>query len=147
MDTTQKSKRNRHGNRGKKKENPSRIPSAKEMLLPQAKAVKHSTLPIPPVKNVQEPCPVCPDCGQPITEIEEALTGPDGQYRHFDCVLKSLAEQEKPTETQKLSYVGSGNFAIFEKSETGSWVTVKTIPYESRERFDAMKKYVEGIKA
>lgn len=144
MNNNKRGKKGRKA-RGKAKEQHKAL-SAKELLLPKHKAVKRSSAPIPPVKTIHEPLPVCPDCGETIEHIAEALTGPDGQYRHFDCVLRSLREEEGVSDGQILSYVGSGNFAIFEKREDGSQTIVKTIPYESRESFDAMKKYVEDAK-
>lgn len=121
--------------------------SAMEMLLPKHGPVRHSKAPIPAVKLVQEPHPTCPICGQPIDLIEESLTNGAGQYCHFDCVLDQLKSQEQLSEGQSISYIGSGRFAVVAKNEQGSYTIVKEIPYESREQFDAMKKYVEGIKA
>lgn len=124
-----------------------RTPSAKELLLPHKVQVRHSNAPIPEVKVVQEPHPACPLCGQVVENIAEAISTPDGQYAHFDCVLNQLKEQEHLAEGESISYVGSGNFAVVHKDAEGKYQIVRRIPYENKDAFDAMKKYVEELKA
>ncbi len=121
--------------------------SAKEMLLPHKTQIRHSNAPVPEVKVVQEPRPTCPLCSQVVENIAEAISMPDGRYAHFDCVVSQLKEQEHLSEGESISYVGSGNFAVVRKDETGKYQIVRKIPYENKDAFDAMKKYVEGTKA
>ena len=45
-----------------------------------------------------------------------------------------------------VSYVGSGNFAIIEKTEDGKFTILKTIPVENSDRVKSMKAFVEGCK-
>ena len=98
------------------------------------------------VPQIHEPNPVCAICGNPIELIAEAISEPNGGYSHFDCVIAKLKEQEHVTEDEKLSYVGHGNFAVFTKDEEGHLVIKTRIPYESKESYDSMKKFVEGVK-
>jgi hypothetical protein len=143
-----RSGKSKHGKKGKpsSKKDFHRMLSAREMLLPQRHPVHHSNLPIMEPHQIKEPLPVCPLCGQAIPNIAEAITGPDGSYCHFDCVVTQLKEQEKPKENQMISYIGSGSFALVEKGSDGKYTIVKRIEYEKREAFDAMKKYVEATK-
>lgn len=148
------SKHGRHKNRGPNKQKKlqskpaqKRTPSAKELLLPRKTQVRHSNAPIPEVKQVQEPHPTCPLCGQVVENIAEAISTPEGRYAHFDCVVTQLKEQEHLLEGESISYVGSGNFAVVRKDEEGKYQIVRRIPYEQKDAFDAMKKYVEGTKA
>lgn len=98
------------------------------------------------VPQVHEPKPLCAICGNPIELIAEAITEPDGGYSHFDCVIAKLKEQEHVTDDEKLSYVGHGNFAVFTRDEEGHLVIKTRIPYESKESYEGMKKFVEGVK-
>ncbi len=148
------SRHGRHKARGpnkQKKQQPKpqlkRTPSAKEMLLPHKAQIRHSNAPIPDVKVVQEPRPTCPLCSEVVENIAEAISMPGGQYAHFDCVVNQLKEQEHLSEGESISYVGSGSFAVVRKDETGKYQIVRKIPYENKEAFDAMKKFVEGTKA
>lgn len=140
-----KAKRGKKGKANQQKDT-HRMLSAKELLLPQKQTIRHSNLPIPETHDIKEPLPVCPLCGQVIQNIAESVTNPEGLYCHFDCVIQQLKEQEKPTEQQMISYVGSGNFAVVEKGPDGKFTIIKRIEYEKREAFDAMKKYVEETK-
>ncbi len=121
-------------------------PSAKELLLPRKVKVRHSSAPLPEVKTIQEPRPTCPICSLVVENIAEAISlGKEG-YAHFDCVIARLKESEHLEDGQSLSYVGSGNFAVVAKNEEGKYQIVKKIPFEDKEAFDAMKKFVEGTK-
>ncbi len=108
--------------------------------------VFHSSIPITPVKNVKEPLPVCPDCGERIQSIAEAFSTQDGAYVHFDCMLKRIRMSETLSEKQSISYVGKGNFAIVEKDADGKYFIVKSIPVEDEKALRGMKEYVESLK-
>ncbi len=99
------------------------------------------------VLKIEEPTPVCALCSQPIKAIAQALSGPgEGEYSHFDCVIRKITEDERPTEKQKVSYIGKGTFAIVDTNDEGQMVFVKRIVWESAEKFEEMKKFVEGSK-
>ncbi len=98
------------------------------------------------VPQVNEPKPVCSICSQVINTIADAISEPDGSYSHFDCVIKKIREQEKVTDDETVSYIGHGNFAVFYKDEEGKYVIKTRIPYESKEGYESMKKFVEGSK-
>ncbi|MBN2861408.1 MAG: hypothetical protein JXK93_14165 [Sphaerochaetaceae bacterium] len=99
------------------------------------------------VLKVEEPAPLCALCSQPIKAIAQALSGPgEGEYSHFDCVIRKITEDERPTEKQKVSYIGKGTFAIVDTNDEGHMVFVKRIVWESAEKFEEMKKFVEGSK-
>jgi len=98
------------------------------------------------VPQVEEPMPPCAICGKPVELISEAISEPNGGYSHFDCVISRIKEQEMVTEDETVSYIGHGNFAVFRKDEEGRYVIRTRVPYESKENYDAMKKFVEGSK-
>lgn len=98
------------------------------------------------VPKVVEPHPVCVICGEPIDGIAEAISEANGGYSHFDCVLQKIAQQENVQEPDKVSYIGHGNFAVISKDEEGKLYIKTRVPYESKENYDAMKKFVEGVK-
>ncbi len=98
------------------------------------------------VPQVHEPNCLCSICSKPIEFISEAISEPDGSYSHFDCVMQKIREQEHVGEGEKLSYIGHGAFAVFVKDEEGKYVIKTRIQYESKESFDAAKKYVESTK-
>lgn len=98
------------------------------------------------VPQVEEPMPPCAICGKPVELISEAISEPNGGYSHFDCVISRIKEQERVTEDETVSYIGHGNFAVFRKDEEGRYVIRTRVPYESKENYDAMKKFVEGSK-
>ena len=111
-----------------------------------AQVKKHMVFEDLDVPQVNEPRPVCKICGQTIEFIAEAISESDGSFSHFDCVLEKLREEYQVKEGETLSYVGHGNFAVFEKNEEGK-LTIKTrIPYESKDSYDSAKKFVEGSK-
>ncbi|MDC7248233.1 MAG: hypothetical protein PQJ35_07835 [Sphaerochaetaceae bacterium] len=99
------------------------------------------------VPQVQEPVPLCALCGKPVQAISQAISGPgEGQFSHFDCVLRKIADEEKILPHQKVSYIGRGTFAVVDKDDEGNMVFVKQIVYETPETFSAMKKFVEEHK-
>lgn len=98
------------------------------------------------VPKVVEPHPVCNICGQEIELISQAISEPNGGYSHFDCVLQKIAQMENVQDPDKVSYVGHGEFAVVSKDEQGHIFIKTRIPYESKENYEAMKKYVEGVK-
>ena len=98
------------------------------------------------VPQVNEPMPVCSICGKSIETIADAICEGEGSFSHFDCVIAKIREQEKVSENETVSYIGHGNFAVLYKDEDGKFVIKTRIPYESKESYDAMKKYVEGTK-
>lgn len=108
------------------------------------KGVKEEEIIVP---LLQEPKPICQLCNEVITSIAHSFSGSEeGSYIHFDCMLKKVEEDEKVQPPQKVSYIGSGSFAIVEKDESGKFSVVKQIQVESPEKFQAMKQFVEENK-
>lgn len=107
----------------------------------------HSNISVLPVKSVNEPNLICPRCNKKIDTIASALTSPSGDYIHFDCALEEIKSEEKPRDGQVVSYIGSGNFGLCEKDESGKWAILKTIQYESSDKNKQIKEYVEGLKS
>ena len=107
---------------------------------------RHTSFDEPDVPQVREPNPVCSICGEQILTIADAISEPNGSYSHFDCVIARIKEQERVSEGETVSYIGHGNFAVFTKDEEGRYVIKTRIPYESKDNYEAMKKFVEGTK-
>lgn len=96
------------------------------------------------VKTVKEPRPVCSLCGEPVESIIEAIRESDGTFSHFDCVIHKIEQQYNVQAPDKVSYVGSGCFAIVSVEPNTKTFTIKQkINYESVETFNQMKKFVE----
>lgn len=99
------------------------------------------------VRTVKEPRPVCSLCGEPVESIIEAIRENDGSFSHFDCVIKKIEQQYNVQAPDKVSYVGSGCFAIVTVEPNTKTFSIKQkINYESVETFNQMKKFVEGSK-
>jgi transcription elongation factor Elf1 len=108
--------------------------------------IRHISFDEVSVPQVNEPMPVCSICGKNIETIADAISEGNGSYSHFDCVIAKIREQERVTENETVSYIGHGNFAVLYKDEEGKYVIKTRIPYESKENYDSMKKYVESTK-
>ena len=106
-----------------------------------------SSIPVETPGVIHEPHPVCPMCGEIIENIASALSSPDGNYVHFDCVLKALNETERPGEDEKISYIGGGAFGVIGKDEEGKPYIVRRIPYETGDMLKAMKEYVSSLRS
>ena len=117
----------------------------KDLLPPKKKVTPKSSLPPIDIKKVKEPLVKCIYCGKVINNITSAIKGEEGYY-HFDCVIKKIKEEHNVKESQTVSYVGRGSFAIIEKDENGALKFVETIQVETPQQFDSMKKFVEEIK-
>lgn len=95
------------------------------------------------IKN--EPKPLCTICDKEIEAISIAISDGENNFKHFDCVLKSLGENKDIKENQKISYIGRGNFALVEKNE-GKWTIIETFNLETPEAFACQKKYIQTLK-
>lgn len=118
----------------------------KDLLPTKKKITPKSSLPPLPIKKVKEPLLKCSYCDKVISNIANAIKGDDCYY-HFDCILDKIKEDYKVKETQSVSYIGRGSFAIVEKDSEGKLNFVETIQIETPQQFDLMKKYVEEVKA
>jgi len=89
------------------------------------------------IRSFKEKTPVCPICGEAITDIANALLNRgDNSPVHFDCVLKKITEEEKPGPSEKVAYIGQGRFALltFENPHDQKHFTIKKIiEWENRE--------------
>ena len=135
-------KRRNRSKASKKKLQPK---DGKDLLPLQKKVTPKSSLPPVDIKKVKEPLVNCNYCNKIIKNISSAIKGDDCYY-HFDCVLNKIKEDYRVKETQTVSYVGRGSFAIIEKNESGAIKFVETIQIETPKQFDSMKKYVEEVK-
>ena len=107
---------------------------------------RHMTFDELDVPQINEPNPICSICGKQIETIADAISESDGGFSHFDCVIAKIREQERVSEGETVSYIGHGNFAVFVKDEEGKYTIKTRIAYESKDSYDAMKKYVEDTK-
>ena len=107
---------------------------------------RHSSFDELDIPQVREPNPLCSICGEPITTIADAISESNGSFSHFDCVIARIREQEKVSADETVSYIGHGNFAVFVKDEEGRYSIKTRIPYESKDSYEAMKRFVEGTK-
>ncbi|HAL18181.1 MAG TPA: hypothetical protein DCO86_00935, partial [Spirochaetaceae bacterium] len=65
---------------------------------------------------------------------------------HFDCAIRYIRESRQLKPPYRISYIGSGNFAIFKYGKNKSeFAFVEKIEFESRDDFKAMQEYVQGL--
>lgn len=88
--------------------------------------------------------PGCGVCGKPIRDILSAIFHPEKEGPvHFDCVMREISEKETLQNGEKLSYLGSGVFAIIRPapgSEKAGFVIRKKIQFEDKEKAAAWRK-------
>ena len=115
-------------------------------LLPAKKQIApKSSLPPLNIKKVKEPLLKCSYCDKVISNIANAIKGEES-YFHFDCIINKIKEDYKVKDSQTVSYIGRGSFAIIEKNSDGELKFVETIQIETPKQFDLMKKFVEEVK-
>lgn len=92
---------------------------------------------------------ICPVCNEGVKEVGNAIEFQGQGPTHFDCVLRSLNEQEKLKPGEKIVYVGSGRFGVINNKKNDSGVPftlLREIEVEDREKVltwrDERKIYV-----
>ena len=145
MKKNQKSSRE-NSRRKRKKEAISGFSTLNQVAGVSKPRTHHSSLPVDEPKVIREPFPQCAFCSEPIESIAESFMIDDGRYVHFDCAVKRIREEEHIPDDRIVSYIGSGNFGIIEKTEDGKFTIARTIPFESSDRVKSMKAFVEGCK-
>jgi hypothetical protein len=97
-------------------------------------------------KNLNLPPITCYVCGKSIDSISQAIGGSgEEEVAHFDCILRSLTEQESLEAGQKISYIGNGNFAVVQYSKknfSGGFSIVRRIPFEDQKVRNNVKRMV-----
>lgn len=76
----------------------------------------------------------CPVCEEGVKEVGNAIDYQGGPA-HFDCVLRSLTENENLKQGEKIAYIGSGRFGVIvnKKNDSGGPFTLlKEIDVEDR---------------
>ncbi|MCY1152174.1 MAG: hypothetical protein PQJ49_08795 [Sphaerochaetaceae bacterium] len=141
--TKKANKRRKNKNQAYKRAKNSK--DGKDLLPPKKKVTPKSSLPPVEIKRIKEPLVKCNYCNKVINNISSAIKGDDCYY-HFDCVIDRIKKEHKVKESQSVSYIGRGSFAIIEKDETGALKFVETIQVETPQQFDSMKKYIEEVK-
>ncbi|MFO7848647.1 MAG: hypothetical protein R6V67_01695 [Spirochaetia bacterium] len=80
----------------------------------------------------------CVRCGEHIQHPEAALAAPDsGEPIHFDCAMEEVGKDEKLGQTERLCYLGHGNFGIISSKSDSSekdFLIRKVISYENLEK-------------
>lgn len=98
--------------------------------------------------TVRTPPPPCPLCGKPVTDILSALIDrTSSQPAHFDCVLSSVSEAEKPQAQERVVYLGSGVFAVVETDPRSpqKFQVKRKIQYEPREGRPEWRKGLDRV--
>jgi hypothetical protein len=97
---------------------------------------------------VRTPPPACPLCGKPVTDILSALSErASGSPAHFDCVLASLTEAERPQGEERITYLGAGVFAVVETDPRNPqrFQIKRKIQYEPRDARPDWRKGLDRI--
>lgn len=102
---------------------------------------------LPPLPKL--PTPLCPKCGQPITDITSALPDKNsGEALHFDCVLSFLQGAETLGANEKIVYIGQGRFAVMHfdnPSDTRKFRILRVIEWEGRDVRPEWRSDVAGL--
>ncbi len=106
----------------------------------------HSSIPVSKPKEIREPRPTCPNCGQIVENIAFSFLNANDEFVHFDCALEIAKKELSPSPNQVVSYVGCGNFALCEKDMEGKFKILRTINFEDQKKFSKMKEFVESVK-
>lgn len=89
------------------------------------------------IRAFKENVVTCEICGEAIADIASAISNRGSENPvHFDCVLKKLAETEKPSPSEKITYIGQGKFALlyFSNPHDQKHFSIrKTIEWEARD--------------
>lgn len=90
------------------------------------------------------PPPECGLCHKPIFDVTSAINNPtSGLPCHFDCVLTSLTEAEKPTQGQRVIYLGGGCFAVADygtNPQSTKFTIVRKIQFEEKDKRPEWRK-------
>ena len=89
------------------------------------------------IRAFKEQVVTCEICGEPIIDIESAISNKGSTNPvHFDCVLSKLSDEERTGSNDKIAYIGQGKFAVlhFENPHDQKHFTIKkTIEWEGRD--------------
>ncbi|MEW5816472.1 MAG: hypothetical protein AB1798_13885, partial [Spirochaetota bacterium] len=89
--------------------------------------------------------PICPVCGKPVKDLYNAIADKvKGEPVHFDCIVKTITDNENLAPNETVSYLGKGSFGII-KNKGGSgpnqFTIRKRIQYEDTSQvFEWRKK-------
>ncbi len=74
----------------------------------------------PPYKVVDIAPEVCYLCSKPISSMSTALFDEDKEkYSHFECMFDKLKDTLTLSESERITYVGNGAFAVIEDYQDG----------------------------
>lgn len=94
--------------------------------------------------RIKRASPDCGVCGKPIRDVLSAIYHSEKETpAHFDCVMREIHSQEKLQNGERVSYLGSGVFAIIRATsgqEKGPFVIRKKIQYEDKEKAAVWRK-------
>lgn len=82
------------------------------------------------IREFRENIVSCELCGEPITDIENAILNKGSENPvHFDCVISKLSETERLSQNERISYIGQGRFGIlcFDSPYDQKHFTIKKI--------------------
>lgn len=101
------------------------------------------------IRELKQKQPVCPRCGQPITDTASALAEhTTGEPVHFDCVLAHLKETETLKENERITYIGQGRFAVLffpNIHDTRHFTIVRVIEWEGKDKTYPWREEYAGV--
>jgi hypothetical protein len=91
----------------------------------------------PKIPKEEIPVPVCPICGQPITELALAFSDKNSENAiHFECARDAVFRGTELAPGDTIAYIGAGRFGIvhYPNQQNYKNMTIKTIvEWEKRE--------------
>lgn len=95
-----------------------------------------------PIAWNPQPCSLC---GKVIQEMGSAIAfGTEHLPAHMECVIKNLEERENPGPSEKILYIGAGNFALVREKEGSSMEILRKIPVESKDSLPDWRREIRN---
>ncbi len=93
-----------------------------------------------------KPAVICSLCEKPIEVISTAVSGMStGDIAHLECVIRHLEQSEQLSDSQRIIYIGQGNFAVVQyrnEHKQGAFTIVKRITHETSEQTKLFKQSI-----
>ena len=94
----------------------------------------------------QKPAVICSICEKPIEVISTAVSGlSQGDIAHLECVVRHLEQSEQLSDSQRILYIGQGNFAVVQyrnEHKQGAFTILKRITHETSEQAKKLKQSI-----
>lgn len=100
----------------------------------------------PQVPKIQINILPCGLCNEPIVEMANAIAfGAEQKPCHFDCVINEIRKDHSLMPEEKITYIGSGAFAVIVEKENFQFEIRKKITVEDLSNPPEWRKELKSI--